>query len=374
VANEEDLKILRKGPEAWNQWRWQNRDMSAPPLDLRGADLRGARLAWADLSGLDLLEANLSEASFGDADVRGALLYRADLTRAQLGGADLSIANLREAVLDGADLSRAYVRGSVLAGAHLCGARLIFANLSDSNLSEANLSGADLTKVNLADSNLNEANLSQALLDGTRFGNNDLSRVKGLEAVQHNGPSTIGIDTIYESKGKIPEVFLREAGVPEPFIANMKALVAAMEPIQFYSCFISYSSKDQEFAERLYADLQSRNVRCWFAPHDVQGGKKLHEQIDEATRVHEKLLLILSPDSMGSEWVKTEIAKARKREVRENRRVLFPMRLCSFEALRDWECFDADTGKDSAREIREYLFRILAIGRSTTNTRRRLSG
>ena len=96
-------------------------------------------------------------------------------------------------------------------------------------------------------------------------------------------------------------------------------------------------------------------VRCWFAPHDVQGGKKLHEQIDEAIRLHDKLLLILSPHSMESEWVKTEIAKARKREVRDQRRVLFPIRLSPFETLRDWECFDADTGKDSAREIREYF-------------------
>ena len=58
---------------------------------------------------------------------------------------------------------------------------------------------------------------------------------------------------------------------------------------------------------------------------------------------------------MESEWVKTEIAKARKRELREERRVLFPMRLVDFDSLRDWECFDADTGKDSAREIREYF-------------------
>ena len=35
--------------------------------------------------------------------------------------------------------------------------------------------------------------------------------------------------------------------------------------------------------------------------------------------------------------------------------MLFPMRLVDFETLRDWECFDADTGKDSAREIREYF-------------------
>jgi hypothetical protein len=51
----------------------------------------------------------------------------------------------------------------------------------------------------------------------------------------------------------------------------------------------------------------------------------------------------------------TEIAEARKREVRDQRRVLFPIRLASFETLRDRECFDADTGKDSAREIREYF-------------------
>jgi hypothetical protein len=33
--------------------------------------------------------------------------------------------------------------------------------------------------------------------------------------------------------------------------------------------------------------------------------------------------------------------------------VLFPVRLVDFETLKNWECFDADTGKDSAREIRE---------------------
>ena len=32
-----------------------------------------------------------------------------------------------------------------------------------------------------------------------------------------------------------------------------------------------------------------------------------------------------------------------------------PIRLVDFEKLRDWENFDADTGKDSAREIREYF-------------------
>jgi hypothetical protein len=35
----------------------------------------------------------------------------------------------------------------------------------------------------------------------TSLGSNDLSEVKGLETVNHQGPSWIGIDTIYKSKG-----------------------------------------------------------------------------------------------------------------------------------------------------------------------------
>jgi hypothetical protein len=125
--------------------------------------------------------------------------------------------------------------------------------------------------------------------------------------------------------------------------------------IEFYSLFISYSTHDQVFAEHLHTDLQAKGVRCWFAPYDMRSGKKVYEQIDEAIRVHDKLLLILSPASMESEWMKTEISKARKREIKEGRRILFPIRLCTFETLRHWECFDSDACKDSAREIREYF-------------------
>ena len=45
-----------------------------------------------------------------------------------------------------------------------------------------------------------------------------------------------------------------------------------------------------------------------------------------AIRVHDRLLLILSPESMSSAWVATEIAKARKKEATQKRRVLFPFR------------------------------------------------
>jgi hypothetical protein len=57
---------------------------------------------------------------------------------------------------------------------------------------------------------------------------------------------------------------------------------------------------------------------------------------------------------MKSVWVMTEIRRARKTELKEGRRKLFPIRLVDYEAIREWACFDADHGKDLAVEVREY--------------------
>ncbi|MDQ3821567.1 MAG: toll/interleukin-1 receptor domain-containing protein, partial [Acidobacteriota bacterium] len=153
----------------------------------------------------------------------------------------------------------------------------------------------------------------------------------------------------------IPYVFLRGCGVPDTFITFLKSHVGAEQAIQFYSCFISYSHEDEEFARRLCSRMRDAHLRVWFAPEDIEGGKKLHEQIYNAIQVHDRLLLILSKASLQSEWVKTEIRKARKIEIAENRRKMFPIRLVDIETIREWECFDADSGKDLAIEVREFF-------------------
>jgi hypothetical protein len=350
MANPKHLAMLNNGVASWNKWKQKDRNLG---WGLKEADLSEANLRKAKLAGANLSRTLFTRTLLDGADLRGTDLFSADLREALVTNANLGSAILISADLGEADLAEARLGGADLSGASLRGADLSLADLSWATLHRADLTNARLVGTTLWSADLRGATLTGAEVGHTVFGDTDLSTVKGLETVTHNGPSAIGIDTIFRSKGNIPESFLRGAGVPEDFITYMKSLAGTA--IEFYSCFISYSTKDQAFADRLYADLQNKGVRCWFAPHDIQGGKKLHEQIDEAIRVHDKLLLILSPRSMESEWVKTEIAKARKREVRDQRRVLFPIRLAPFETLRDWECFDADTGKDSAREIREYF-------------------
>ena len=162
-------------------------------------------------------------------------------------------------------------------------------------------------------------------MSGTTLVGLDLSFAKNLETVRHRGPSHIGIDTIYRSRGNIPEGFLREAGVPDDFIEYMRSLVG--KPIEYYSCFISYSSKDQEFAERLYADLQSKRVHCWFAPEDMKIGDEIRSRIDESIRLYDKLLLVISEHSINSAWVKDEAEAAYEKENQQNKPVLFPIQL-----------------------------------------------
>src|SRR6266852_1223985 len=129
-----------------------------------------------------------------------------------------------------------------LSNADLTDAILIYANLSEADLSNANLIGAHLGRANLKEANLNKADLRVATVDGTVFADVDLSAVKSLDTINHVGHSTIGFDTIYRSHGDIPEAFLKGAGVDDTFITYIRSLVGKANA--YYSCFISYSSKD----------------------------------------------------------------------------------------------------------------------------------
>jgi hypothetical protein len=124
----------------------------------------------------------------------------------------------------------------------------------------------------------------------------------------------------------LPLVFLRGVGLPERLIEYLPSLLLG-QTIRHYSCFISYSSKDDEFAHRLHADLQDKGVRCWFAPEDMKIGAKIRDTIDDAIRLRDKVLLVLSKASIASDWVEDEVDKAFEEERQRRGVVLFPVRV-----------------------------------------------
>jgi hypothetical protein len=270
--------ILDEGVKPWNAWRAKHPDVVP---SLRRADLRGRELIGIDLSSADVREADLTECN-------------------------------------------------------LASCSLVDANLTFARLDRVRLAGADLTRTNFSGASLTGSDFGNATLGGTLFTNVDLSDAAGLEVCRHKQPSAIDISSLQKSGGRLPESFLRGVGLPPQLIDYLPSLLS--RPIEFYSCFLSYASPDQDFARRLYETLQTLGVSVWFAPEDLRIGDRFRTRIDESIRMHDKLVVVLSQSSVRSDWVEHEVEQALERERHEKRTVLFPIAVDSavFETPESW--------------------------------------
>jgi uncharacterized protein YjbI with pentapeptide repeats len=293
MANKDHIALLENGVTAWNAWRAEHPD-TRPDLseaNLRGAGLSEALLNMTNLSGTNLSEALLNRANLSGANLSGALLNRADLSEANLTGAFLINVDLTNTCLHKADLHEADLRG---------------ANLHLAQLTEADLYSAILHETILADVNLFDA--------------------RGLEECRYSGPSPIDSRTL--QYGPLPGAFLRGCGLSDWEIEATKLhqegltpsqvtdiayeliRIRGESPIQFYSCFISYSHADATFAQRLHDALQEWGIRCWLDIHQMLPGDDIYEQVDRGIRLWDKVLLCCSQSSLTSWWVDKEINTA----------------------------------------------------------------
>lgn len=278
MADERHLKKLGEGVNAWNRWRKQHPEILP---DLRKADIHGKVLTRIDFHHTNLENANLCNANLSSAFLNDASLFGADLTGAKFRHANLYRTCFKETILQ-------------------------------------------------------RTNFHEALLLNTLFLNVDLSEALNLETAIHLGPSTIGFDTIQRSKGNIPVVFLRGAGISEHLLACIHS--SGRAPFDYVTCFISYSSYDRRFVEKLYQDLRREGVICWYAPESMKAGEKFPASITEAVQSREKVLVVLSKHALESHWVQREVALARQKEGKGKREVLVPIRLDStiLNATMDW--------------------------------------
>jgi uncharacterized protein YjbI with pentapeptide repeats len=316
MTNQEPWAILMQGLEVWNRWRKENPDVK---VKFGNAMLIGANLRRFDLSKIYFREAELTDADLSGANLQGANLREADLIDTNLREADLTDADLSDATL-----WRANFRDAKLTRANLGGAQLKFADFRGADLSHCNFSNARLLRNNLVDI--------------------DLSEVDGLEDVIHAGPSTIGIDTVIRSSGKIPEIFLRGCGLrdidiqyvklSDPNLSNEEISrilyriydVRATQALQISPLFISYSHADGEFVDKVGNSLTEKGVRYWRDTHEMKAGR-IEKQIDQAISQNRTVLLVLSENSMRSDWVEHEVRSARGLEKETGRDVLCPVAL-----------------------------------------------
>jgi hypothetical protein len=316
MANEEQVMRLKQGAVGWNKWREDNQDIKI--------DLRGAFLDRANLNSANLAEANLEKAHLQKAD-----LEMADLRKANLHTVDFLEADLRAAKLEGADFEEAYLGG---------------ADLREANLSEASLKGANLLGTDFTGANLDGVKLNRAKIGFTIFGDIDLRKILGLDDVDHQYPSTIGINTIHNSKGKISEGFMRGCGLTDldieytrifqeelstkeiEGILNRVHNLRVGQALQINPLFISYSHKDSTFVDTMEKHLDEKGIRFWRDIHDATAGR-LEKVVDLAMRQNPTVLLVLSENSVKSDWVEHEARSARGLGKELRRDVLCPVAL-----------------------------------------------
>jgi TIR domain-containing protein/pentapeptide repeat protein len=335
MANEEQLSILKQGVHVWNAWRAEN-----PNLEV---DLRKANLSKTNLRGIDFSDANLSKADFSGANLRKS---------------NLRYANLRRANLRGAYLSR------------------------------VDFTKADLTSANLWGTSLVESNFLNAVIGYTIFGLSDLSDAIGLGSVLHQGPSTLGIDAITKSQGKISEVFLRGCGLSDWEIEEVKLYdpnlsneeideilhrihdLRASQVLQISPLFVSYSHVDSNFVNKIGDRLTEKGIRFWRDIHEMKAGR-IEKQIDTAISQNRTVLLILSEHSLNSDWVEHEVRTARALEKELGRDTLCPIALDDswkksfwpkrvMEQIMEYNILDFSAWKDDVKF--EGMFRKLIDG------------
>src|SRR5690349_14343560 len=74
--------------------------------------------------------------------------------------------------------------------------------------------------------------------------------------------------------------------------------------------FISYSRKDSAFVRKLAGDLEKANYTVWWDVSGLRGGDDWVRVIPAAIKASDTFIVVLSPNSAGSQWVEKEYTQA----------------------------------------------------------------
>jgi len=93
------------------------------------------------------------------------------------------------------------------------------------------------------------------------------------------------------------------------------------------SIFLSHSSRDKFFVRKLAERLKSVGIRVWLDEAEINIGDSLTEKIGHAITEMDFVGVVLSNNSVNSEWVQRELQIAIQRELATKRVVVLPLLL-----------------------------------------------
>lgn len=89
--------------------------------------------------------------------------------------------------------------------------------------------------------------------------------------------------------------------------------------------FLSHTSIDKPFVEKLAKDLKRIGVNVWFDKWEIRVGDSITWKIEEGIRENDFLCIVLSPESLNSEWVKSELGSAWSKQMKTKRIIVLPI-------------------------------------------------
>lgn len=339
MADDELASLLRAGVAGFNAWR-EEHPLASP--DLAAADLRGVTLSNANLAKANLERARLDRAYFFRTGLDRASLDGAYLWGSQFKSVTTDSTSFRKADLGACTFSDTAFRYSSFEGADLRDATFGRSVLSHSSVAQARVIRTIFESTALLSLNVTNADFKQARFANVVASDIDWSKALHVDTIEHTGPSKVDLDTLRHSTP--PVGWLRGVGLSDFEIEFARLYddslsqdrimdrlysmfdARAAKPMQIRNIFISYSHADRDFVSRLESAFNAAGIRTWRDVHDLLAGRT-ERQIDKAIRLHETILLVLSRNSVASDWVEWEAQRARDLERQQGRDLLCPIAL-----------------------------------------------
>ena len=110
-------------------------------------------------------------------------------------------------------------------------------------------------------------------------------------------------------------VLSMERNLPaQPEGANAANQVA--DKVGIPRAFLSHSNQDKQLVTRLAMRLRTRGIDAWLDEWEIKLGDSLRQKIEEGIDKATHFLVILTPDSLPSEWVRTELDAAMVKRIK----------------------------------------------------------
>lgn len=77
-----------------------------------------------------------------------------------------------------------------------------------------------------------------------------------------------------------------------------------------FDIFLSYKSENAAWAEKLQRSLQIRGVKVWLDKDQIRPGDRFAEALENGIKTCKSVGLIVTPESVASQWVKEEYYRA----------------------------------------------------------------